>query len=120
MMATIATHNGLKLYELSSGGALLGEEMSATDLIGDTYMAEPDIIVVPVDRLAPAFLDLKSRVAGEVFQKCETYGHRLAIVGDISHQVAASKALHDFVFETNRRGRHLFAPDRESLLARLP
>jgi hypothetical protein len=38
---------------------------------------------------------------------------------DVARQVAASKALHDFVYETNRRGHHLFVPDRDNLLAPL-
>ncbi|MBU1305548.1 MAG: DUF4180 domain-containing protein [Alphaproteobacteria bacterium] len=72
-----------------------------------------------MSRLAPGFLDLSTRLAGEVFQKMEQYDRRLVIQGDIEADIAASKSLHDFVQETNRRGHHLFVPDRDSLLARL-
>lgn len=116
---TVERHKGLVIFQLPPEGSLLGDELSATDLIGEAYEADPDVIAVPVARLAPGFLDLSTRIAGEVFQKMEQYGRRLAVVGDISAEVAASKALHDFVFETNRRGHHLFVPDHESLIARL-
>ena len=115
----VIQHNGLVIYQLAPEGGLLGAELTAPDLIGEAYAADPDIIVVPVSRLAPGFLDLSTRIAGEVFQKMEQYGRRLAIAGDITAEVAASKALHDFIYETNRRGHHLFVADHAELIARL-
>ncbi|MHA6691824.1 DUF4180 domain-containing protein [Devosia sp. A449] len=115
----VTQHKGLVICELPPQGGLLGSDLTAPDLIGDVYDANPDLIVVPISRLAPGFLDLRTRIAGEVFQKMEQYGQRLAIQGDIAANVAASTALHDFVYETNRRGHHLFVPDRAALLARL-
>lgn len=116
---TVTTHNGLVLFELDATGPLLTSEQDAVDLIGDTYGTGADMIVVPVNRLDPRFFDLKSGIAGGFFQKMQNYQLRLAVVGDISAAIATSKSLHDFVYETNKRGNHLFAPDRESLLARL-
>jgi hypothetical protein len=115
----VEQHKGLVISRLPQEGGLLGSELTAPDLIGEAYAADPDIIVVPVARLAPGFLDLRTRIAGEVFQKMEQYGRRLAIIGDISAEVSTSTALRDFVHETNRRGHHLFVPDHESLIARL-
>lgn len=115
----VSRHKDLVIYQLAPGAGLLGGELSAPDIIGEAYEADPDIIVVPVARLAPGFLDLSTRMAGEVFQKMEQYGRRLVILGDIAPAVAASTALRDFVQETNRRGHHLFVPDHESLIARL-
>jgi len=119
MRHDVTRHNGLVLFELSPAGGLLGGELSAPDVIGEAWEADPDIIVVPVGRLAPGFLDLSTRIAGEVFQKMEQYGRRLVVLGDIEAQVGSSRSLHDFVYETNRRGHHLFVPDHESLIARL-
>lgn len=115
----VTKHKGLVICELPPEGGLLGADLTAPDVIGEAYDADPDIIAVPVSRLAPGFLDLSTRIAGEVFQKMEQYGRRLVILGDIADKVAASKSLHDFVYETNRRGHHLFMPDHESLIARL-
>lgn len=115
---TCIEHNGLVLLELPLDGPLLATEQDALDMIGETYGTGADMIVVPLARLDP-FLDLRSGIAGTFFQKMQNYRLRLAIIGDIAAQTEASKALRDFVFETNRHGNHRFAPDREALLARL-
>lgn len=112
-------HNGLILLELPEDGPLLATEQDAVDMIGETYGTGTDMIVVPLARLDPRFLDLRSGIAGIFFQKMQNYRLRLAIIGDITAQTEASKALQDFVFETNKHGNHLFAPDRAALLARL-
>nr|WP_295883228.1 DUF4180 domain-containing protein [uncultured Devosia sp.] len=115
----ILTHNGVALLELEATGPLLAGEQDALDLIGETYGTDADIIVVPVARLDPEFFKLRSGMAGAFFQKLQNYQKRLVVLGDVSAQVATSKSLHDFVYETNRVGHHLFAPDRETMLARL-
>ena len=115
----VTRHKGLVICELPPQGGLLGGDLSGPDLIGEAYEADPDIIAVPISRLAPGFLDLSTRIAGEVFQKMEQYGRRLVLMGDIADRIRASKALRDFVHETNARGHHLFVPDRAALLARL-
>lgn len=115
----VTQFKGVTICELDAEGGLLGGDLTAPDVIGEANKAYPDLIAVPLSRLAPGFLDLSTRIAGEVFQKMEQYGLRLVVLGDISGPVAASKSLHDFVYETNKRGHHLFVPDEEALLARL-
>ncbi len=46
------------------------------------------------------FFDLKTGIAGEIFQRIVTYGIKIAIVGDFS--MYYSKSLHDFIYETNK------------------
>jgi hypothetical protein len=116
---TITTQNGPELLEVAAAGPLLGSEQDALDLIGETYGTEADIIVVPVARLDPQFFELRSGLAGGFIQKMQNYQKRLVVLGDIADKVAASKSLHDFVYETNRVGKHLFVPNREAMLARL-
>lgn len=77
----VTEHKGLIIYQLAPEGRLLGSDLSAPDIVGEAYEANPDIIAVPVARLAPSFLDLRTRMAGEVFQKMEQYGRRLVIFG---------------------------------------
>lgn len=62
---------------------------------------------MPASRLDPAFLDLRTRMAGEFVQKVVNYQLRLAIVGDIQAAVEVSDALRDYVREANR-GRHVW------------
>lgn len=46
-----------------------------------TLMREArDGVCLDEARVSPAFFDLRSGVAGEVLQKCASYGYRLAVV----------------------------------------
>jgi len=116
---TTEAFNGLTLFFVDEEGPALASEQDALDLLGLTYGTDADVIVVPVRRLAPEFFDLGTRLAGGFFQKLQNYRARLVVLGDISGHVARSKALHDFVGETNRIGHHLFAADRAALEAGL-
>lgn len=100
-------------------GAPLAGEADAIDIIGATWGQEIDWVAIPVGRLAAAFLDLKTGVAGAVIQKFVTYRLRLAIVGDIASALASSKALQDFVRESNAGAAVWFVPDLEALERRL-
>jgi hypothetical protein len=48
-----------------------------------------------------------------------SYGHRVAIVGDVSAYSASSAAFRDFVRETNRGRQIWFVASLEELAARL-
>lgn len=111
--------NGIKLLVLDAAGPALSSEADALDIIGQTYGTEVDAIVVPAERLAPEFFQLSTRLAGGFMQKFQNYRVRLVVLGDIDAHVMQSKALADFVGETNRIGQHLFVPDRAALLKNL-
>lgn len=111
--------NGVALFFVAADGPVLSSEQDGLDLLGETYGSETEMIVVPASRFAPEFFDLSSTLAGHFFQKLQNYQMRLAIVGDISEKLSRSKALQDFVGETNRRGYHLFVADRAALVAAL-
>jgi hypothetical protein len=113
------TFNDIAVFFVASTGPALCSEQDALDLLGETYGTKTAMIAVPASRLAPSFFDLSSKQAGHFFQKLQNYQMRLAIVGDISDHAAASKALRDFVGETNRIGHHLFVPDEAALAAAL-
>ena len=115
----VTTHQDLTLLELDATGPTLGSDRDASDVLSEAFSTDATVVVIPVERLDPAFFELRSGLAGNFFQKMQNYERRLVILGDVSAQTAASKSLYDFVFETNRHGNHLFVPDRETLLARL-
>lgn len=112
-------YNGFTLIEFDSQGPRLGTERDASDVLSEAFAVDASVVVIPVDRLDPQFFELRSGLAGGFFQKLQNYDCRLVIVGDISAEVTASKSLHDFVYETNRRGHHLFVPDWQTMLDRL-
>ena len=104
---------------LDRTGPLLRSEDDARDLIQETFGTGIELAVVPVERLDPDFFVLRSGVAGVFVQKLVQYRLRLAVVGDISAQVAASDALRDWVREVNRGRDILFVPDPAALEERL-
>ncbi|WP_077960687.1 DUF4180 domain-containing protein [Ensifer adhaerens] len=108
-----------RVLQCADNGPLLARPGDANDFLGDAWGHEATVVAIPVERLGPDFLDLSTRVAGEVFQKFVNYHMRLAIVGDIGARLEASKALTDFVRETNKGTSIWFVPDFESLRARL-
>jgi len=98
----------------AAAGPPVDGPQQALDLIGASY-GRADVVAVPASRLDPSFFSLRSGVAGEVMQKFVNYRVRLAIVGDISAEIAASTALRDLVVESNR-GRHIwFVADLDEL-----
>ncbi len=100
---------------LPADGPLLDSEQAALDLIGEAWGVEFDVIVIPKARLAPAFLELKSTLLGQVTQKFVNYNVRAGFVGDFSDEMAVSRAFNDYVYEANQGGRLLFARDLEDL-----
>jgi hypothetical protein len=119
MTAQLEERAGHRLWLVAAEGPALGSYQDALDLIGDALGHDADVVVVPVERLAPAFLQLKTGMAGEFIQKLINYRLRFAVVGDISADVAQSDALRDFVRESNR-GRHVsFVADLDALITQL-
>lgn len=106
------------ILEVPSTGPLLATEADALDVLGSAYGSDAEVIVLLASRLAPEFWELRNGLAGAFVQKFVNYGRRLAILGDISEHVGRSKALTDFVRESNRRGGELlFVLDRDELEA---
>ena len=81
------------------------------------YSAGGDTLVIRKENLDPSFFDLKSRLAGEILQKVSNYRVRLIIIGDFSG--ISSKSLHDFISESNRSGRVVFADTLDHAIALL-
>lgn len=99
------------VLNISADGPLLGSGRDASDIIGDALGADAELVVIPVERLEPAFFQLRSGLLGEFVQKFTNFGLRLAFVGDLGDQIAQSKSLHDFVFECGKNDRIQFVAD---------
>jgi hypothetical protein len=107
MTDTLVRKHGVAVLVCAGDGPLVASGQDAMDLIAEAIGHEADLVELPAARVAPEFFTLSSGLAGEVAQKFVNYRLRLAIVGDISGQLAASSALRAFVAETNR-GRQLW------------
>ncbi|GGW14409.1 hypothetical protein GCM10018980_12080 [Streptomyces capoamus] len=116
---TLVTLHDTRVLRCAPDGPALDGESAALDLIGDALGQDAQVVVVPVQRLADEFFRLRSGVAGAVAQKFVTYRLRLAVLGDMADHVAASDALRDFVYESNRGNQLWFLADEEELDGRL-
>lgn len=111
--------HGLRVLLFAGEGDKLAAARDANTFLSETWSQDATLAVIPVSRLGDDFLDLKTRIAGEVIQKFVNYQIHLAILGDISAWTDTSKPLRDFVYETNR-GRSLwFIRDLAELEQRL-
>ncbi|PRD49479.1 DUF4180 domain-containing protein [Phyllobacterium myrsinacearum] len=107
MSDEIIEMHGVRVLLFAGDGEKLAAAQDANTFLSETWARDATLAVIPVSRLGGDFLDLKTRIAGEVIQKFVNYQVRLAILGDISAWTDTSKPLRDFVYETNR-GRSLW------------
>lgn len=107
MSLTASTRHGVRVLAYPAEGPTVTTDRDAVDLIAQAFDHQPDLILLPVERLNEGFFTLSTKIAGEIVQKFVTYGIRLAIIGDITHHLEASPALRDYVRETNQ-GRHIW------------
>ncbi|MCY1060238.1 DUF4180 domain-containing protein [Nannocystis sp. SCPEA4] len=106
------------LLVLADVGPVLGTA-DAAQLIGDALGAGADTVVVPLARLHPEFLRLRTRIAGEFAQKFVNYRLRMVVLGDLEPALADSEALRDYVRESNRGDSVWFLADQSALARRL-
>lgn len=118
-MSNIIASGQEKLLVLPAEGQPIEKASDANDLLAAAMAAGAAWVVIPTGRLGQEFLQLRTRIAGEFFQKFVTYRIGCAVIGDITDLVAASTALRDFVRETNKGRTILFAPDLDDLLVKL-
>lgn len=103
---------------VGGGGVLVASGQDMLDIIGSVqYLHGCSRIIIKKENIAEAFFDLSSGLAGEVLQKVVNYHAALAIVGDFSGY--QSKALRDFIRESNRGSRVFFVASEAEALERL-
>lgn len=113
-------HNGVPIAEVTADAAdtvMLRTPQDALDLFGSFFPEHIAGVIVSEANLPPEFFDLRTRLAGEILQKFVNYGVKLAIIGDFTHY--ESKALADFIRESNRGRQFFFVATREEALLRL-
>lgn len=119
MTGTLLNLHGTRVLRCAPDGPPLDGERAALDLIGDAFGQDAQLVAVPAERIGDDFFRLRSGVAGAVVQKFVNYRIRLAVVGDVSRQLAESSALRDFVREANRGSQLWFLADDDALDERL-
>lgn len=103
-VSRLGRNNDIALIE--SEKVLIVDANSALDLaVNIQYEKDCSALILPKSAFCEDFFKLSTRIAGEVLQKFVNYGLKMAIVGDFSGY--ESKALRDFIYESNR-GKHFF------------
>ena len=102
MSGSLLEFHGVRVYEVPAIGPELRTARDAVELMSAASEWRAEWIAIPVARLGEDFFELRTRIAGEIAQKFAVYGAKVAIVGDISHRIAASLSLAAFVAEVNR------------------
>lgn len=115
MKLTVKEQNGVQAALLTSQEPLIGDVRSALDVILSAgYESECDRLVINKEALSEEFFQLSTRLAGEILQKFVTYQIKLAIYGDFSQYT--SKALRDFITESNQGNQIFFLRTEEEAL----
>jgi hypothetical protein len=102
MTDAIPTQPRPRMLRYPAEAPMLRAPDDALELVGSASAARASVVALPVARLDPRFFQLANGFAGDFLQKLVNYGLRLIVVGDISDRLAESKALRDFVRESNR------------------
>ncbi|HEY0435400.1 MAG TPA: DUF4180 domain-containing protein [Phenylobacterium sp.] len=110
---------GAPVFVCPDEGACLADGDALGDLIGELYGSGAEIVALPLARLSPDFLNLSSRVAGELLQKLVNYRFQVAILGDVTQAAEASPPLRDFIRESNRGNTVWFVGDLGELEEKL-
>jgi hypothetical protein len=98
------------IVEVVADTIVLRTEQDVLDLMATAqYQHRADALALHARNLADDFLDLRSGLAGAVLQKISNYRFRLAVLGDFTE--VTSRALRDFIGESNRSGQVVFAGD---------
>jgi hypothetical protein len=108
------TYKTITYSEIENKNQLLGTLDDFMDILGNSFYSGAEAVIIYQSNLTNEFFNLRTRFAGEVLQKFSNYQSKLAIVGDFSGY--DSKALRDFIRESNRMGRILFVPSKENAL----
>lgn len=109
---------GQAVVVLFSEEVLLADTQSALDLMMTVqYETACSRIALNKEAVAEAFFDLRSTLAGEILQKFVNYRMKLAIYGDFGGYT--SKALRDFIYESNQGQAIFFTTDRAEAIERL-
>lgn len=94
----------IKIAEVISDNIIINSAVDGLDLLGNLYYQDFDKIILYEKNITPQFFDLKTGIAGEIFQKFSNYRVRLAIIGNFEKY--QNKSMKDLIFESNR-GKHI-------------
>jgi hypothetical protein len=111
-------HNGKKVIIVKATQPIIKDVQSAIDFVSTIrYEHDCDRIALNKAGIVEEFFDLRTRMAGDIFQKFVNYQIKFAIIGNFSEY--KSKALQDFIYETNKGNHIFFVADENEAITQL-
>ncbi|NOQ25753.1 MAG: DUF4180 domain-containing protein [Bacteroidales bacterium] len=117
MEIKVTNTNEINIAEIKSDNIEIKNAQDALEIFANCMYQDASKIIIHEKNIIPELFDLKTGIAGEVFQKCSNYKVQLAIVGD--YLKFSSKSLKDFIFESNKHGQINFVSSIEEANERL-
>lgn len=118
MNTKIVQKNNITIAIVQSTEPIITDVQSALDFMSTVrYETGCDRIALNKEAIKEEFFDLSTRIAGEILQKFINYNVKFAIIGDFS--CYSSKALRDFIYESNRGKNIFFISDEYEAIERL-
>lgn len=94
---------------------IIKNESQMMDIVADSgYHLDCNTFILNEQQFSPDFFNLSTKILGAVLQKCKNYNVRLAIIGDYSK--FESKALADFIYESNNGSDFYFVDNYEQAI----
>jgi len=104
-------YHGNDIIEIISKGILIKE---TNDIFNLFSINKCSTIIVKKENIIDEFYNLSTGIAGEILQKFSTYKKRMAIIGDFEN--IKSKALNDFIYESNKTKQIIFVKNIEKAI----
>lgn len=116
MQVTIYGEGASRVAVVRGQDAFMPDAQTALDVMMNVCVAHDEIhtLVFEKESLPEAFFDLRTNIAGEILQKFTNYRFRVAFVGDYAGYT--SKALRDFIYESNKGNSVFFVETLEQAL----
>ena len=111
------TAKGISIAEILPGSETIGTTGDLLDILADAGYNGSTGLIIHSATLSSDFFDLRTGLAGEILQKFSNYRMKFAIIGDFTE--VKSKALRDFIRESNTLGTINFVGTAEEAIARL-
>ena len=112
------TLEDIVLVNVYGGKSIIKNAKSIIDLIINIiYEFETDNVIIDKNIIDEKFFILSSGIAGEITQKIINYNIKVAIYGDYTKY--NSKALRDFIYESNNGKNIFFVENKEQDIVKL-
>lgn len=115
---TEAEANGHIITIVYTDSIVLSDEQSALDfMMSISSETGSNRIILNKEAISEVFLNLSTKLGGEILQKFINYNIKFAISGDFSSYT--SKPLKDFIYECNKGNNIFFVSSEQEAISKL-